>query len=63
MVMMNETNSIWPAYNTSYVKRPPEEPGWRIVTLEIAPLAERMQIPCGPFWEKERMVAATSFKE
>jgi len=28
---------------------PPEEPGWRMVTLEIAPLAERMHIPLGPF--------------
>lgn len=33
----------------SYVKIPPEEPGWRMVTFEIAPLAERTHIPRGPF--------------
>ena len=42
---------------------PPEEPGWRMVTFEIAPLAERMHIPLGPFWENDKIFPATSYKE
>ena len=48
--------------HASYVKIPPEEPGWRIVTFETAPLAERTHIPRGPFWAKERIFPATSCK-
>lgn len=41
---------------------PPEEPGWRKVTLDMAPLAERMHIPMGPFWANEKIFPATSWK-
>lgn len=34
--------------HTSYVKVPPEESGWRRVTFEITPLADKMQIARGP---------------
>lgn len=47
---------------TSYVRVPPQEPGWRRVTLEIAPFAESIQIALGPFCEKDRILAATSYK-
>lgn len=48
---------------TSYVRVPPEEPGWRKVTLEIAPLAESMQMERGPFWENDSILVATSCKQ
>lgn len=48
---------------TSYVRVPPEEPGWRKVTLEIAPMAERMQMERGPFWENDSILVATSCKQ
>jgi hypothetical protein len=41
---------VW-SYHTSYLKIPPEEPGWRIITLETTPVAERMQTARAPFWE------------
>lgn len=38
---------------TSYVKRPLDDPAWRIVTLDMEPLAESTQTPRGPFWPIE----------
>lgn len=63
MKMIYEKNMVQVLFwcvRTSYVKVPPEEPGWRRVTLEMAPLAERMHMALGPFWEKEKILAATS---
>jgi hypothetical protein len=34
--------------HASYLKIPPEEPGWRIVTQETTPVAERIQTARGP---------------
>lgn len=48
--------------HTSYVSVPPEESGWRIVTFEIAPFAEMMQIDRGPCWENEITFIVTSCK-
>lgn len=51
---MNNNNENKESYmkseqdRASYVKVPPEEPGWRMVTLETAPFAERIQIPRAP---------------
>lgn len=45
---------------TSYVNVPPEESGWRSVTLEITPLAERMHIARGPCWENDMTFIVTS---
>lgn len=46
---------------TSYVKVPPEESGWRSVTLDMAPFADRMQIAPGPCWENDIIFMVTSF--
>ena len=56
----NKFKEQWSKNDTSYVKIPPEEPGWRIVTLETAPLADRIQIPLGPFCANDRIFPATS---
>lgn len=48
--------------HTSYVKVPPEEPGWCRVALEIDPFAESIQTARGPFSEKERILPTTSCK-
>lgn len=45
---------------TSYVNVPPEESGWRSVTLDITPFAERMHIARGPCWEKDMIFIVTS---
>lgn len=34
--------------HASYLKIPPELPGWLIVTLETEPVAERIQTDRGP---------------
>jgi hypothetical protein len=39
---------------------PPEVEGWRSVTFEMAPLADKIQIPRGPCCEKDIILAATS---
>jgi len=40
---------------------PPEELGWRSVTFEIEPLADRTQIARDSCWENERIFIATSW--
>jgi len=45
---------------TSYVTEPPDVAAWRRVTFDMAPLAERMQIALGPFWENDMILDATS---
>lgn len=40
----------------------PDEPGLLNATLEMVPLAARMQTERGPLWENDIMRAATSYK-
>lgn len=47
---------------TSYLKIPPETPGWRMTTLETAPVAERMQTARGPLWKNDNILLTTSWK-
>lgn len=47
--------------HTSYVRVPPEEVGWRSVTLEIVPFAERMHIARAPCCEKDMTFIVTSY--
>ena len=47
--------------HTSYVRVPLDEAGWRRVTFEIVPLAERMQIAQDPCWEKDITFVVTSY--
>lgn len=46
--------------NTSYVTEPPDIAGWRRVTLQMAPFAERMQTVRGPCCEKAIIFDAMS---
>lgn len=47
---------------TSYVTVPPDIAGWRRVTLQMAPFAERIQTVRGPCCEKAITFAAISCK-
>lgn len=46
---------------TSYVKVPPEEVGWRRVTFEMVPFAESMHMARDPCWEKDITFIVTSY--
>lgn len=48
--------------HASYLKIPPELPGWLIVTLETQPVAERIQTDRGPLWENDAILLTISCK-
>jgi len=48
---------------TSYVTVPPDVEGWRSVTVDTAPLADKMHIALGPCWENATIFVATSCRE
>lgn len=46
---------------TSYVTVPPDVAGWRRVTFDIAPVADKIQTALGPFWENDIIFEDTSW--
>lgn len=46
--------------HTSYVTVPPDVAVWQSVTLDMAPLADKMQTALGPFWGKDIIFNNTS---
>lgn len=60
--MQGKANRQAAISQTSYVTVPPDVAGWRRVTLEMAPFADKMQTALGPFWENDIIFADTSWK-
>lgn len=54
-------HGFWNWGQTSYLKIPPERPGWRITTLETTPVAERMQIAREPLSANEEILLTISW--